>query len=114
MQFIGTYNRTPLPKDDQSNLYLGADNTLYYPNADGFSIGAFLAYFHIDLDNQMAPNRIVMNFGDNETTGMISIDVPSSHEAEIWYTLDGRQLNGKPTASSIYINNGRKVLITTK
>jgi len=43
---------------------------------------------------------------------MISIDAPSSHEAEIWYTLDGRQLNGKPTTRGIYINNGRKVLIT--
>lgn len=29
----------------------------------------------------------------------------------LWYTLDGRQLNGKPTTKGIYINNGRKIAI---
>ena len=51
-------------------------------------------------------------------------DTPSSHGAEKWYTLDGRPLNGKPTARGIYVrstsgrlqgkNNGRKMLITIK
>jgi hypothetical protein len=26
---------------------------------------------------------------------------------EGWYNLDGRRLNGKPTTSGIYVNNGR-------
>lgn len=30
---------------------------------------------------------------------------------EIWYNLDGRKLEGKPTENGIYINNGRKVII---
>jgi hypothetical protein len=28
-----------------------------------------------------------------------------------WYSLDGRKLDGKPTARGIYINNGKKVVI---
>ena len=28
-----------------------------------------------------------------------------------WYTLDGRQLQGKPTTKGLYINNGNKVVI---
>ena len=28
-----------------------------------------------------------------------------------WYTLDGRKLSKKPTASGVYINNGRKTVI---
>ena len=28
-----------------------------------------------------------------------------------WYTIDGRRLNGKPTRSGVYINNGVKVVI---
>ena len=112
VQMVGTYSSTPLAKNDRSNLYLGADNMLYYPNADDFSIGAFRAYFHIDLeDDQMAPGRVVMNFGNDETSGMECIGMPSSHGAEIWYTPDGRQLNGKPTRRGFYICNGCKILI---
>lgn len=28
-----------------------------------------------------------------------------------WYTLDGRQLQGKPTTKGLYINNGRKMIV---
>lgn len=113
VQFVGTYSRTPLAKNDESNLYLGADNSLYFPSEDGFSIGAFRAYFHVDLGAGMAPSRIVMNFGDDETTEMRGIDTPSSQgeEEEVWYSLDGRRLDGMPTARGIYVKNGRKVMI---
>ena len=29
----------------------------------------------------------------------------------VWYTLDGRKLQGKPTAKGLYIINGRKVVV---
>jgi hypothetical protein len=28
-----------------------------------------------------------------------------------WYTLDGRQLQGQPTAKGLYIQNGKKVMV---
>ena len=28
-----------------------------------------------------------------------------------WFTLDGRKLDGKPSAKGVYINNGRKTVI---
>ena len=31
-----------------------------------------------------------------------------------WYTLDGRRLNGKPTAKGLYIYNGKKVVVNGK
>jgi hypothetical protein len=37
------------------------------------------------------------------TTGEISFDG--------WYDMSGRKLEGKPTASGIYINNGKKIVI---
>ena len=37
--------------------------------------------------------------------------VQSEKRADAWYTLDGRKLQGKPTAKGAYINNGRKVVI---
>lgn len=30
---------------------------------------------------------------------------------DVYYTLDGRKLEGKPTAKGMYIVNGRKVII---
>jgi hypothetical protein len=30
---------------------------------------------------------------------------------DVWYTLDGRRLTGKPTTKGIYINGRRKVVI---
>ena len=29
----------------------------------------------------------------------------------VWYTLDGRKLNGKPTQKGLYIVNGRKTIV---
>ena len=31
--------------------------------------------------------------------------------ADQWYMMDGRQLNGRPSKSGLYIHNGRKVVI---
>ena len=30
---------------------------------------------------------------------------------EGWFSLDGRRLNGRPSAKGLYIHNGRKVVI---
>ena len=40
-----------------------------------------------------------------------TINSPLEETEAIWYTLDGRMLNGKPTTKGIYINQGRKVVI---
>lgn len=86
-----------------------ADNTLYYPNAEGFKVGAFRSYFQLTDANVSA---IVLNFGDGETTGINSIDNGKlTIDNDAWYTLDGRKLQGMPTTKGIYIYNGKKVVI---
>ena len=107
-RFIGTYNPTPLAKDVKTNLYLGADNTLYYPTTEGFSVNAFRAYFQL-TDPSANVRAFVLNFGDDEPT---LVSLPSGREeAGAWYTLDGRKLVGRPTQNGIYITNGKKVVI---
>lgn len=119
-QFVGTYSPVALPVNEQSNLFLGSNNTLYYPNgannADGkYYLGACRAYFHIGSASLI--RRFVLNFGDDDyTTDIIEItkddrEFGSSNSATGWYTLDGRKLLGKPTQKGIYVNNGRKVVI---
>lgn len=56
-----------------------------------------------------------MYFSTNDATGIDeNVNVNAQHstlDAQLWFTIDGRMLSGKPTKKGIYINNGRKVII---
>jgi len=122
--FRGTYAPIDYAADDRSVLFLGATNTLYYPQA-GAHIGAFRSYF--TLNNGLTASDISharLLFGDDETTSLSEeIRVKSEEglarrpegESQFapaqWYTLDGRKLQGKPSKRGLYINNGLKVVV---
>ena len=118
VSFTGTYSAVALTPNDKSNLFLGAANKLYYPNAannaDGnYYINACRAYFHIDLGTASLARNIVLNFGE-ETTSLNEESRMKNEEfatATAWYTLDGRRLQGKPTKAGLYINAGKKIVI---
>lgn len=103
---------------DRTVLYLGADNTLYYPS-EAVTIGAFRAYFKLqgeltagDPNNAQLIRAFQLNFGDEETAITSIVDDESLRSVdENWYTFDGRRLNRNPVASGIYINHGRKIII---
>ena len=115
VRFQGTYSPVQIYSAAHDNLFLGGENTLYWPDTEGYTLGACRAYFHVDLNGGSAAVRqFVLNFGDSETTGIISIENGKwkiENEADAWYDLSGRRLNGKPTQKGLYINNGRKVVI---
>ena len=94
-------------------LYLGADNTPYYP-AVNMTINAFRAYFILNGDLTVGAdggvNAFAMNFGE-EATSIEHLPFTIDHEADAYYDLSGRKLSGKPTQKGIYINNGKKVVI---
>lgn len=50
------------------------------------------------------------NFLDGQT-GIEAINREPLTNNQIWYTLDGRHLTGKPTMKGVYINNGQKVVV---
>ena len=116
--FSGNYAPVTLTGGDASNLYLGAGDNLYYPSAD-VTINSFRAYFHVNLGNNV--RAFVLNFGDEETTGVPPLTIsPEGEKSEtfpregldgVFYTLDGRRLNGKPIAKGVYINNGKKIVV---
>ena len=112
VDFIGTYSPVSIYTDEKTNLYLGADNKLYYPTATDFTVNAFRGYFQLKLgDNEVKAFKLY--FGDDEATGIISVHDSGFmvNGSDAWYTLDGRKLDGKPTRAGVYINNGRKVVI---
>lgn len=57
-----------------------------------------------------APLRMVID-DDEETTGVASMADGIDNMSDVWYTLDGRKLNCKPTTKGLYIVNGKKVMI---
>ena len=120
--FTGTYGPISFSTADKSVLFLGAENSLYYP--DGTSpttIKPFRAYFQLNgitagdpTDPSSPVKAFVLNFGDDTETGIVSMDNGKwtmDNEAGAWYTIDGRRVNGKPAQKGIYIHNGRKVVM---
>jgi len=106
--FYGCFK--PVSISGQEYLYLGAENTLYYPKSS-VEIGAFRAYFIASKESGNAKS-FVLNF-DEETTSIKTISESSDHSqsSDTYFTLDGRRLTTQPTSAGIYIVNGKKVLI---
>ena len=112
VRFMGTYKSTEFDAENKSILLMGGENMLFYPTT-GAGLGAQRAYFKIG-DDGAAGARLKafrINFGDDETSGILSLSKDSRSAGESWFTLDGRKLDGKPTRKGLYINNGVKVVI---
>ena len=118
LTFTGTYAPVRIGSEgDNTKLYLGAANKLYYPNA-AMTIGTHRAYFQLaEGITAGEPASLVrafnLNFGDDEATGIISVHDSgfTVNGSDAWYTLDGRRLDGQPTAKGLYIHGGKKVAI---
>jgi hypothetical protein len=118
VDFVGSFSPVSLTGGDKTVLYLGANNTLYYPSAD-MTVGSCRALFQLkDIIAGAQPasaRSFVLNFGDGETaTGIIGIGstrTDTDKNDGYWYDLQGRKLSGKPTQKGIYINHGNKVVI---
>ena len=121
VRFIGTYKSTTFTDEDKSILFLGAENTLYYPEA-GATIGAQRAYFKIGNGAALARQLTAFNFGfgdGSEETGIVSLSKESGIQGNNpkflnsldYYTLDGVRLDRKPTRKGLYIHGGKKVVV---
>lgn len=51
---------------------------------------------------------------NGKLTGIITMSDVRSKMYDVWYTLGGQKLNGKPTQRGIYIHQGQKVVINDK
>ena len=117
---IGTYSPYILYGEDNTMVYLGSDNKLYYPY-DAMTIGSMRAYFRLadgitagELSDTKsnAAHTFVPNFGDEQTTGITVADGANvTDSSDTWYMIDGRKLSGKPVTSGVYINKGKKVVV---
>ena len=111
--FIGTYSLITWESENKSILFLGDNNTLYFPQPDGDKIphlGAFRGYFQLNGITASDITEARMNFDEQGTqTGIGHTEI--TERADAWYSLDGRKLVGKPTSKGLYIHGNKKVVV---
>ena len=76
------------------------------------NVPARKAFLAINDPDPSIARQFTMVF--ENATGIQSIDhspLTIDHYDGAWYSLDGRRLNGKPTAKGVYVKNGKKVVI---
>ena len=104
-KLIGTYHAgDAIPAD---GLFLSGNKFWYSTGAT--IINAFRAYFMLnEVLSRVAEAKVRFIVGEDATA--IEGITPYMEDG-VWYTLDGRQLNGKPTEKGVYIVNNKKVII---
>ena len=114
VQMVGTYSPVSVIADDKSILFLGDANTLYYSTVDR-QIRSCRAYFSVPYINGHAGAKaraFALSFDGEETTGILEVSANSNEvKDDVWYSLDGVRLSGKPTQRGMYINKGKKILV---
>lgn len=109
VKFLGTYAYRTFAAEDKSILFVGGENTLYYPET-GARIGTQRAYFQIT--DASSVKAFVLNFEDGDATRIGSLlPATSTSSPSGWNDLSGRKLQSKPTAKGLYINNGRIYMV---
>ena len=110
-KFVGTYSPVPFTANDKSILFLGAENKLYWPST-AMQIGSCRAYFQLNDPTQVKEFKLCFEDEDSaDGIGKIqNSKFKIQNEANAWYDLSGRRLDGKPTQKGLYIVNGKKIL----
>ncbi len=103
--FIPVFDVTTLDNGNENILFLGANNTLYYPSTSSGAMKGFRAYFEVKGEAQGAKAMVMM---DNSLTGVKTI-LNENLQNEQVYDLQGRMVT-RP-AKGLYIMNGKKVII---
>ena len=87
----------------------------FYKYVNASYMPAHKAFLYIPLSTGGSARAITFRFAD-DITGVETIDngqltIDNYAGADVWYTINGVKLSGKPTAPGMYINNGKKILI---
>ncbi len=108
--FIGTMQPTVIAASDASTDNYAFNGKQFVWVMNEIAIGANKAYLSIPKTNGN-PKNIRLYRGNGETTGIDASLVNSEEVNSVWYDLNGRRLQGKPSLKGVYIKNGRKVVV---
>lgn len=91
---------------------LGNKNSHFgFHKYEGSTMAARKAFVLISGTGAALAPRLTMVFDD--ATGITTVHGSgfTVNGSDAWYSLDGRRLQGKPTKSGVYVNNGKKIVI---
>jgi len=108
----GTFSATTAPKDS----YILVSGKWKKVTADNKNkVRAYRAWLVLD-DALVVPEQValargyqVMDLGDGMVTGIYSVKVDSAED--VYYTIDGIRISS-PTKKGVYVENGKKILVT--
>ena len=67
----------------------------------------------IELENEPATlSSIHSEAAETTAIGGVNPATSSGTTSEEWYDLNGRRMQGKPTTQGLYINNGKKIVLS--
>lgn len=105
----GTFDSNKLVGSTTAITDLPAGSYVLYNNefvlANGTSLAANRCYLPAGFAITNAPKLTIFGAVTNIRP------IFSDDENDVWYTLDGRKLQGKPSAKGLYIKNGKKSII---
>ena len=101
---------------EYTNFVLYEDAFRPVGDYDYVNLRANRAYLQIPTANLTtsggAESMLRVNFDDGTTDITVVPDADdTTSNTNVWYTLDGRRLEGEPTTKGIYINQNRKIVI---
>ena len=89
----------------ESTDYILQDGAFVKANLGTIARGK--AYLQVPFS---AGSKLRFVFADESMTGIDAVEEGLENDA-VWYTMDGRKLEGEPTEKGVYIVNGKKVII---
>ena len=113
-EFIGTLTAKEFTEDDMATAEFYVCNGLEFIKVRGAGrLAPKKAYLKVNGNN--APLSIPFRRsigGEGEGTTSIDASLVNSEEVNsVWYDLNGRKLQGKPSLKGVYIKNGKKVVV---
>ena len=99
-------------------VYMLYNDVFYFTQAGYIPVGGIYldpkALVVVDEEEPAAPlkARLFIGLPDDEATAIsATLNDKGQMINDKWYDLNGRRLNGKPTAKGVYINNGKKYVV---
>ena len=110
-QFVGQFSPFAITESNKNEIVmLGSGSQLGY-SLNTRDLKCFRAHFKVPA-NGATVRRFVMNTGEGTQTGICHTEITEITEnADAWYSLDGRKLDGQPTKKGVYIQNGKKIVM---
>ena len=103
------------PVDGKQRYFImDGSGDFYYCTGEG-TLPKYKAYLDIETPIAVGGGSSAKGFSivfeDEESTGISGIAETTGAQADVWYTLGGQRLQGKPSTKGLYIVNGKKVIV---